>query len=82
MGVQQLSQPPIWSSPPSCLDSLPFTPVFVPKAGVETVLEVTWLWSHSPRMFLKAQFPPSPFGSGARIWEHHCSWQQMPSSSV
>ena len=33
MGVQQLSQPPVWSSLPSCLDSLPFTLVFVPKAG-------------------------------------------------
>ena len=52
--------PPVWSPLPSCLDNLPFTSVFVPKAGVETVLEVTWLWSHSPRMFLKAQFPPLP----------------------
>ena len=33
MGVQQLSQPPVWSSLPSCLNSLPFTLVFVPKAG-------------------------------------------------
>ena len=67
MGVQQLSQPPVWSPLPSCLDSLPFTPVFVPKAGVETVLEVAWLWFDSPPHVPKSSVPPPPL----RKWCAH-----------
>ena len=61
MGVQQLSQPPVWSSLPSCLDSLPFTPVFVPKAGsgnfVGSGVVVVRLPPHVPKSLVSPSSP-------------------------